>query len=705
MNALPTFLRSGLSSAVEGGLSPPVRIAITSSGANTGGRKQRTWIFVATISLLPAALLGQSVKTEPLFRDATFEELANITITTVSKREERLFTASAAVSVLTGDEAKKTGATTIAESLRVIPGLNVTQINSSTWGIGARGSVSQFASKLLVMIDGRSVYTPVFGGVFWDVQDYPLADLDRIEVVLGPGGSMWGANAVNGVINIITRSAQDTLGDRLSFSVGENSRQAELRHGWRIDPETAARVYAKFITDEGTRLATGASAQDGMNMARAGFRIDREKTSGASWTVSGEVYRGFNDLTVSLPTLLAPPTYQLTDTTGERVQGGNLLAHWEAPVGADGTLRLGASVDTDARHGAIFNFRTSKVQLDMQHSLKVGSVQALDWGVSARFSEAMLHNRWISFSRDHYRFSRWSGFVQDKITLQPDLLEFTAGIKLEHNDFTGLECQPSVKLAWFPTHNHTLWAGWSRAVRTPALTEDANITDVAVLPPGVRDPVLPVVIRGLGNPALIAETLDALDFGWRWAPHPQWSVSASVFFNSYHHLIKVTGAPRFVQATPVPALIIPLPEDNGLEAHSSGGEISLIWQPRSNWRINLGYTYMHIESRATTSDPFNFAGLLRNAPRATATASTTVQLAANWECTAVVRWFDQLPNNKIPRYTEASVNLAWRPNAHWELALVGRNLLHAQHPENRPTLAGPSTEIPRRIELRATWQR
>jgi iron complex outermembrane receptor protein len=636
----------------------------------------------------------------------SLEQLAQIKVVSVSSRPEPAWRAPSAVFVLTGDDAVRTGAVTVPDALRAVPGLNVSQINGSTWGVGARGFQSQFATKLLVMVDGRSVYTPVFGGVFWDVQDSALADLDRIEVVLGPGGSVWGANAVNGVINIITRPAQDTLGDRVTLAAGEHSSLAELRHGWQLNPKTAGRVYAKFTADDGGRLLSGGAAADGARMARAGFRFDHEESITRHWTFSGETYRGTNDQTVALPTLAAPPTYQRISTAGERVQGGNLLARWQAPTGGDGTLRLGASLDTDVRHGAIFNFSSSNAQADLQHSLTLGSRHALDWGCSVRTTAIDLSDRWVAFTRHRYRFDLASVYAQDRITLQPDRLELTAGFKLEHNDFTGLEPQPSVRLAWFPDLRHTLWVGWSHAVRTPSLTEDSGTTDGPVLPPGVADRFLPVAIRGLGNPALRAETLEAFEAGWRWAPHPQWNVSASGFVNRYAHLIDVTSAPPFVQAAPVPALIFPAPVGNGMAAQVTGGELAVTWQPRAAWRFNLALAQKQLTAHPSGPDPFNLAGSLRgNIPRWTALASSTVQLAPAWELTTCLRWVDELPAMHIPSYTEASGYLAWRPHPSWEFALVGRNLLAARHAEGLPTLAGAATEITRRFELRITWSK
>ena len=649
-------------------------------------------------------LVAQNLTPPVDFSALDLGQLSQVKVVSVSNRPELAWRAPSAVFVLSGEDAVRTGADTIPEALRWIPGINVGQINASTWGIGARGSRSQFASKLLVMIDGRSVYTPVFGGVFWDVQDYLLADLDHIEVVLGPGGSIWGANAVNGVVNILTRSAHETLGDRVSVTIGHGEESTELRHGWLLNEQTAGRVYAKFTADDGTRLPTGGSAEDAVRIGRIGFRFDHEDSAATNWTFSGEAYRGDNDLTVTLPTLTAPPAYQVTDRSGEQVQGGNLLARWDGAIGAESTLRLGAWFDTDARHGAIFDFVSNRAQVDLQESLTLGTRHAIDWGASARYTEVHTRNRWIAFDHDQHHVAQWSGFAQDEFTLIPNQLKLTAGIKLEHNNFTGFEPQPSVKLAWFPTRQYTLWAGWSRAVRIPAITENSNITDAVVLPPGVRDPLLPTALRGLGNPALDAETLNALDAGWRWAPQPTWTVSASVFLNRYEQLIKVTNAPPIIQSASVPALIIPLPEDNGMSLRSTGGELAVTWQALPTWRLNLSLAEVNPETQVTTPDPIKFVNSLRNIPHWTAMIGSVLQLGAHWELTAAIRWIDDVPSLQIAHYTEASAQLAWRPQPAWELALVGRNLFDPQHLENRPGLAGPSVEIPRRVELRISWK-
>lgn len=631
----------------------------------------------------------------------SFEELSEIQVTTASRRSESLANAAAAVTVLSSDEIHKLGAVSIPETLRGVPGMNVAQINGSAWGIGARSFSNQFSAKMLVMIDGRSVYTPVFGGVFWDAQDTLIGDIDRIEVVLGSNGSLWGANAVNGVINILTKSARDTQGD-LVYSLIDDAGHpsAGARHGWQVGQETFARTYVKYRSTRSTLLPTGEPAEDATKFIQGGFRVDGASSGSATWTLQGDAYRGWNDFRVTLPTLAAPPPYQITDTTGERIEGANLLGRWENRFASGSTLRWQAWLDQNERIGAIFDVRVHTADIELQHSLAATERQQLDWGLSARTTHITTHDRWIAFTPSASTSTMESLFAQDRIVLIPDLLAFTAGMKLEHSSNSGTEPQPSLKLTGFPSPQNTLWAGWARAVRTPAYTELTNQTDAAVIPGSG----LPRALRGLGNPALNAERLNAYDAGWRWHPSEAFNVTVTTYLNDYTDLIKVTSGTPYVQTTPT-ALIIPLPQDNGMAGRSYGYELSARWQVLKSWRLDAGFAHNHTFLQANTPDPFNYTSIARKSPRNTASLTSSFEFCQTWELLVAARYVDPIPGLQIPAYMECDLRLAWHPCPGWEIALVGHHLLHDQHSELKPSLAGPATEIPRTFLLTLKWHR
>ena len=661
-------------------------------------RRLGTVALAASAGILPAADLGAG---SPALSELSFEELSQIQVTTASKRSESLANTAAAVTVLTGEEIHKLGADSIPETLRGIPGMNVAQINGSTWGIGARGFSNQFSAKLLVMIDGRSVYTPVFGGVFWDAQDTFIEDIDRIEVVLGSNGSLWGANAVNGVINILTKTSRDTQGDLVYSTIDDTGHPSfGARHGWKLGRETFARTYVKYRSTPTTLLPTGEPSEDATHFIQGGFRIDGTSSESANWTLQGDAYRGWNDFRVTLPSLSAPPTYQVTDTTGEHIEGANLLGRWENKFTSGSTLRWQTWLDQNERIGAIFNVRVRTADLEMQHSLVATEHQQIDWGLSARTTSISTHDRWIAFSPSSATSTLESIFAQDRVALVSDTLAFTAGMKLEHSSNSGTEPQPSAKLTWLPSPKNTLWAGLARAVRTPAYTELANQTDAAVVPGSG----LPRALRGLGNPALDAELLNAYDAGWRWHPSEAFNITLTSYLNDYTNLIKVTNGTPYVQASPGPALIIPLPEDNGITGRVYGYELSARWQILKSWRIDVGYAHNHIFLQANTPDPFNFTSVARKNPRNTASLTSALEFSQTWELLIAARYVDPIPGLQIPAYLECDLRLAWHPWPNWDVAIIGNNLLHNRHPELNPSLAGPATEIPRSFLLQLIWR-
>src|ERR1051325_9339580 len=463
--------------------------------------------------------------------DLTLEELVNIKVTSVSKKETRLEDSPAAIAVLTQEDFQRLGATSIAEALRAVPGVEVARMNANTWAITARGFNGQYANKLLVLVYGRSVYTPTFGGVYWDLQDLVLEDLDRVEVVRGPGGTLWGANAFNGVINIITKSAKDTQGGLISTTLGtEFLPSTSARYGGELTTNLYYRVYGKYFNREGFEDKDGHDMDDDWRLGRGGARLDWEPSEHNTLTLFGGVYRGTFGEQVQKTGLPFTNAFFGVDAP---TSGGNVLGRWTHIFSEESEFKFQAyydairrvdpfgggdlDIDNDFFHGNSLIEKRDTFDLDFQHRFPLGSRQSVMWGLGFRYSQDSLTSNGgeISFNPKHFRDRLFSSFVQDEIRLFPDKLSLTIGSKFEHNDFTGFEPEPSGRLLWTPTERQTVWGSIGRAVRTPTRVErDARVNLTSFpLPDGT-----PAQVSLFSNPNLDSETVLAYELGYRFEP-------------------------------------------------------------------------------------------------------------------------------------------------------------------------------------------
>ncbi len=393
-------------------------------------------------------------------KDMSLEQLLNVEVTTVSRRQSTLAQSPAAIFVITQDDIHRTGATSIPEALRLAPGMEVAQVDSSTWAISARGFNGTAANKLLVQMDGRSLYTPLFSGVFWDVQDTMMEDIDRIEVIRGPAGALWGANAVNGIVNIITKSAEDTQGLLVTGGGGTQERGfAGVRYGWKLNDDAYARVYVKHFERGETLFPNGNGARDDWDMTQTGFRIDTQPSTADHFTIQGDVYAGdrFASSFVS----------GLADDTD--LSGGNLLGRWTHSLGNGGDLSLQMYFDNTHRDiPNVFRENRDTADIDFQHHIPIGTHQDFTWGLAYRASYDKIGNTAsLAFIPDHQTLQWYSIFAQDEIQLIKDRLRLTVGAKIEHNDFTGVEVQPNARLLWMIDKRQSLWTAVSRACARP----------------------------------------------------------------------------------------------------------------------------------------------------------------------------------------------------------------------------------------------
>jgi len=618
-------------------------------------------------------------------------QLSDLRVTTVGRHPERLIDTASAVQVITQDDIRRSGATTLPEVLRLADNLQVAQKNAHDWAISARGFNTALANKLLVMIDGRTVYTPLFSGVFWDVQDYPLEGIDRIEVISGPGGTLWGANAVNGVINIITKSAADTQGVYLDGAGGSQLKAlGEARYGGRLGANSYFRVYGKYLDEEQDVLADDAPAFDAWHQERGGFRVDSQPSAADSVSLHGDIYQGDEQ----------EPAGGVAETGG-----GNVMARWSRRFSASADLSLQTYIDrthladpepaltlgsTPIAPAGVLHDDLTTYDVDFQHRFAPGKYTRLIWGLGFRHTHDEVANAAaLAFLPAVLDQDLFSGFIQDEIPIRPDLV-FTLGSKLEHNDYTGWELQPDARLRWSFGDQQSLWTAVSRAVRTPSRV-DRDLFEAA--PPRF------VILEG--SPDFTSEKLIAYELGYRAQLLDRLTGSLSTFYDDYDDLRS---------ASYTPGSIVPFFFANNLEGHTWGGEFSANLEALPIWSLHAGVTLLRESLRIKPGQfDLNQAHNETADPKEQLSLRSALILTHDVRWDASLRWVDTLNINSgptvktVPSYFELDSRLAWQLSHGIELSLVGRNLLHASHPEYG--FPGPRrVDIERTVYARVQWR-
>ncbi len=618
---------------------------------------------------VPTAQVAQAVDPAEL-KNLSIEELMQLDVTSVSRRSERLSQAAAAIAVITQEDLRRSGVTNLPDALRLVNSLFVGRSSQRDWAITARGFAITTANKLLVLIDGRSIYTPLFSGTFWDVQDTMLEDVDRIEVIRGPGATLWGANAVNGIINIITKRAADTQGGLAVAGAGHPLERGfgALRYGGTVGESGHYRVYGKGFDRGPLELAGGASADDPMHMGQGGFRTDWGEGKADAFTLQGDAYDG------RIGQALGGDT---------RVDGGNLLGRWSRHVAAGSDLDL--QLYWDRTHRLIpetFEEHRDTFDLDLQNHLRVGERHDVVWGFGLRRTQdEVINSTAVAFLPSRQSQDLYSVFAQDEIGLRDDL-HLTAGAKLEHNSYTGFELQPNVRMTWVLNDRRTVWGAVSRAVRTPTRLDE----NIEFLSAGQ------VVLTGSTD--FVSEKLLAYELGYREQLRPDTSVDLSTFYNVYTDL----RSQDFSSGGTLPIVLA-----NNLEAETWGAEVRGNFQPFPWWQWHAAYAYFdkHLSIRPGGSD--RFGGLEEgNDTHNRFTLRSLLNLPGRVELDAWLRWVDDLPDPLVRPYQELDVHLGWHATSALELALVGQNLLHARHQEFA-AIGAPGEQIQRGYYGKATW--
>lgn len=649
--------------------------------------------------LLSGPTLGQ-VKPKSDLTEFSLEDLMSIEVTSVSKKAEKVSLTNAAVFVITSDDIRRSGSTCIPEALRLAPGIHVARVDGSKWVISIRGFSDRFANKLLVLVDGRSVYTPIFAGVWWDTQDTIMDDIDRIEVIRGPGATVWGANAVSGVINIVTKKASSTQSGLAATRVPN---QQEVRYGERIGKNGYYRIYTKRFDNNNTTPIPGrAATDDWWHQERTGFRMDLSPTTASGLTMEGEVFNTDGSQRITTIPQITPA--KQTHADGFTVSGGNVLTKWTRSFASGTDSMLQFYFDRFRRVDGLVNASTHTFDVEYQENSGKGTRNEIVWGIGCRLNSASMVNTPLSTWTPKDRDTRiYNLYWQDDISIVPNRFRLTLGTKLEHNSYTGLEIQPSIRTLWTPSKRHTLWTSASRAVRTPSEFErDATLqwdTRGPTNIPGVGP--VPVNIEIQGNPKFKSEDLIAYEFGYRTEPSSRLSIDLATFYNNYsnYRSFETRQAP-YLRMTPYPHIVVPVIVDNLTHAQTYGGEVAANYLVSSNWKLSGAYSLLRIH---LGQDPGSNSSLTKsyegNNPRNQISLRSSIDLPGHVEFDATYYRIGKLTNadNPIAAYSRLDLRLGWQPKPNFELSVGVQNLLDNPHREYFTTLLESPTQVDRTV--------
>lgn len=645
--------------------------------------KTLTCVLLSALALPSYALAADSSGLGDL-GDMSLESLGKI-VTSVSRKPEDSFRSAAAIYVISNDDIKASGATHIAEVLRGVPGLDVARFDSSNWAISSRGGNAFFSNKLLVQVDGRTIYTPLFSGVYWDVQNIPLEDVDRIEVIRGPGATQWGANAVNGIINIITKSAEATQGGYASQTVGTFDHSlTDVRYGGKIGDNAYYRAYGQFTARGATDTVAGPSGDNNWTTGKAGFRSDWRVSDSSKVTLQGDAYSADINLDLGIPSLTDPSGIEAIDDK-IRSKGFNLLGRWEEKHSDTLNSTFQTYFDYQSPDYSSLQQAISTVDFDYQTAWKADERNDVMWGAGARYVNADLTGSTTIFANDpNVTQSIFSAFLQDQYALSPKELYLTLGSKFEHNSFSGFNMQPSARLAWYPDNKQTVWGAVSRAVRTPSITEHSNMAlNVLAVPPDMYQ------LRS--SKSFNSEELVAYEIGYRVKPTDTLTLDSTAFINDYDKLATLEpGAPD--------GIYIPFYYSNLGKGRAYGFETSANWDVTSEWSLLANYSYINLTlEQDPASFDTTFKGQRGDVPHHQFMLRSQLYLPHDVRLVNTGYYVGRLPNQSVDAYFRFDTQIIWKATETIELSLVGQNLLDSEHQEFGAPPDGAANEIPRAV--------
>jgi iron complex outermembrane receptor protein len=637
-------------------------------------------LAIGFLLLLESASWAQDV--QPDLANVDIEQLMNMEVTSVSGRAKRVSHTASAIYVITAEDIRRSGATSIPDLLRFVPGMQVMQINSHVWAISTRGFAQRYANKLLVLVDGRSIYTTKYGGVDWDSNNVMLEDIERIEVIRGPGAALWGTNAVNGVINITTRRSQDTQGGLLTTSIGTQERvRSNLRYGGAFGPNATYRVFGQFFSRDGTAQAAGSPGESRWQVLSGGFRTDWNPTPSDAVTFMGNAEdRDANDLTAGF--VIGPP-FQQEGWEATDLRGGEVLARWQHffPRGDD----ISVQFSYDRMH--LFEDNSpdhrGRTILEFQHHRLVGNRQDWFWGVGFRRDTSKSDGDPSFFwerrdvLRDH---SNYNVFAQNEITAVPERLYVILGAKLEHEKFSGLHFLLNFRVLWTPGSRHSVWAAVARTVRTPTEVEQGARIILNSFP-GANG--VPTALTLSGGEESTEERVTTFELGYRSALHSRFSVDIASFYSDYNDLATIERGVPYLAAMPAPAhLVIPLDSRNKMDGETYGVEVAADWNVSSRWMLRASYARLvirlhphpdSVDTETERNEGFN--------PGHQFVLRSRLQLPRNFEFDSSLYHDSSLPQFPISANTRVDAQVTWRPTDATSISAGGRNLLEPRHEE------------------------
>ncbi len=630
-------------------------------------------------------------------------------MTSVSKEPERVLNTTAATYVITQEDIERSGATDIPEALRLAPGVEVARVDSHTWSVGIRGFGSNLTRNVLVLIDGRTVYTTLLAGTYWEVQNVELPDVERIEVIRGPGGTIWGPNAVNGVINIITKSAKDTHGALVrADSTNLKSGVLDARYGGKAQG-VDYRVYLLGF-ERGAEYHPDGNRFDSWRALQAGIRTDWAKTTRDNFTVQGDLYAEGAGTGVNISSYTVPYSQNVFAT--ELLSGGNILGRWQRVFGEGEDLQLQVYYDSTNRHQPNFVDLRNTYDIDLVDRFRLDGKEQISWGFGARFSHgddpAVVPG--LTFTPAERTDRLLTAFLQDEIALIPQRLTLTAGTKLVETNFTGWQWEPSGRLLWTPTRRQTVWTAFTHALRTPSDAEE-SFTLLGYTGGSVGG--LPLFARFNPNPNFHSEELNSYEGGYRLLLRQSVYFDTAAFYNHNGDLFSedITGG-VFLENNPGPAhYVIPANFGNGLVGTTKGIEFAPEWRPLPYWRLRGTYSYLQMDiKKGTNSQDVGTAPVVNgSSPKHQAALQSDIDFDKHFALDLTYRYVARLPELSpglaIPSYSTMDTRVDWQINRQIKLSAIGRNLFQPQHPEFGGVDPGPVIGIKRNVYGEITWTR